>query len=208
MGYSWSFFFALRIHVERIRRSGSIRPDRVIVEGRPCPVRASEEPLALPYCDNMSISGTCPLRVNNALNSLIDVFKLHGFEVHEIMEANMVSKSLGVIVDGEIGSVRVSPERLNRVIAACKYLETRPVVSGKKLSKFVGHVTFVMLLNRWFLSLLGACYKFVERYKHTSCRLWKSVVREIKWIRTLLPLCETRMNLEISDQLYASDARC
>ena len=36
----------------------------------------------------------------------------------------MVSKSLGVVVDGEVGSVRVSPERLSRVIAACRYLDS------------------------------------------------------------------------------------
>ena len=48
-------------------------------------------------------------------------FKFVGFKAHEIMEANVVSESLGVAVDGVVGNVRVSPERLSRVIAACKY---------------------------------------------------------------------------------------
>lgn len=62
MGFSWSFWFAQRVHQEMIRRSGVILASHILLEGAPVPSLKNCATLALPYCDNMYVISTDPAR--------------------------------------------------------------------------------------------------------------------------------------------------
>lgn len=59
---------------------------------------------------------------------------------------------------------------------------------GSEVERFPGHLIHMALLHRTMLSLYHACYDFIHTVGRCPVRRWASVVRECRWISTLLPL--------------------
>ena len=114
--------------------------------------------------------------------------------------------SLGVDIDGERGVVVPSQKRLARVVRVLETILKYPFLSGKQLERLLGHITFIALLKRPFLSLLSACYAFARRHRAVTKRLWPSVGRELWHVCSLLPMCTANIRIPTSPIVYAGDS--
>ena len=70
--------------------------------------------------------------------------------------------SLGDDVDTERGVVCPTAKRLTRIIRAAQFVSSRPTITGRMLSRFVGHATHLMLVGRPMLSILNHSYQFIQ----------------------------------------------
>ena len=206
MGFTWSFWIAQRIHVELARRATGLPLSRIIVEGRPWPDLSSGEPVLMPYCDNSHTIGTDPAVVQATQDKITATFRAHGFPMHEEVPALPQCKSLGVLVDGEAGTVRPTPERLHKVVEALRYVSRRPRLTGKELERLVSHATFIMLLNRPLLSVFSSVYVYIRKRYTARARVWGSVARECRHAAALLPLAESPLRTPVSTSVLSYDS--
>ena len=205
MGFSWAMWFAQRLHVQLSIESSGVPRDRFFLDGRPAPDLRSGTCL-MPYADNANIVGHCPQDVRQVRDRIIAKFRSLHFEVHEITEPQLVTESLGVLVDGAKHEVRPTKKRVTKCILAMEYIARRPLLSGAQLEHCVGHLTFLMLLDRKFLCLLNAMYSFIRRHYRKPVKVWRSVADEAWKIRCLLPLLYTDVSRPVSDIIYAGDS--
>ena len=205
MGFSWAMWFAQRLHVQLSIESSGVPRDRFFLDGRPAPdLRAGT--CLMPYADNANIVGHCPHDVRQVRDRIIAKFRSLHFEVHEITEPQLVTESLGVLVDGAKHEVRPTRRRVTKCILAMEYIARRPLLSGAQLEHCVGHLTFLMLLDRKFLCLLNAMYSFIRRHYRMPVKIWRSVATEAWRIRCLLPLLYTDVSRPVSEIIYAGDS--
>ena len=61
-------------------------------------------------------------------------------------------------------------------------------------------------MARDVVSLLGTCYTFVVRSYRRRQPLWPSVLKELRWIHSLLPLALCKMDRAWSGTVYHYDA--
>ena len=78
-----------------------------------------------------------------------------GFGLQDVTPAECVTKSLGVVVDGVKGEIRLPPEKLARLVLACDYIAQKPYITGRQLQRIVGHVTYAAMLVRPLLAVLS-----------------------------------------------------
>ena len=206
MGWSWSFYFSQAVHIEMLRRSQVIPMHRLIFDTKPFPDLSTAEPFALPYCDNIHVGSTDPEVAAVAFQKVIETFEAHNFECHETVAVGCHFQSLGVIVDGVSGVVRPTGKRLVRAVQSARFLQTGIAVSGRMLSRFVGHLTCIFLLERSLLSLFSSIYKFVRSHDRRRLPLWPSVAKEVRWAEALLPLAVASMRRPFSAGCLSSDS--
>ncbi|CAK9098379.1 unnamed protein product [Durusdinium trenchii] len=161
--------------------------------------------LLLPYADNLNVCGINAEAVQRAKDGAVARLRQVGLTVHEEMDANNISQSLGYMIDGSVGQVTPIPDRLHRVQLAFKWLSRRPRVTGKAVQRLLGHAVHFMMLKRELLSIPRHLYAFVQQ-ANGRCRLWCSAAVEARWIGELLPLCATDLRKQTSALLSASDA--
>ena len=210
MGFSWAMWIAQRVHLHISLEATGLSPSRIVMDGRPAPVFSCDDESTsvalMPYADNGNVLALAPELVDKYTSLSIAKLRSYGFGVHESMDASVAVVSLGVEVLGDVGIVRPSGKRLSRALLALDAVLNRPLLCGKQLEKLIGHLTFIMLLHRPFLSLLGACYSFVQSSYLRKQLLWKSVLDELSHIRNLLPLCVSDIKLRLNSRVHAGDS--
>ena len=108
---------------------------------------------------------------------------------------------------GSTGTCGPMSRRLARFMTVLHHILFHdPKVSSKQLQRLVGHLAFVMMLNRTFLLILSACYSFARAEYTTPKVLWHSVVRELTHAHNLLPLCFTDICLTDSFGVFCRDS--
>ena len=155
-------WLAQRVHVEAHVRAG-VLPSRIVVDGRPAPSLSTPVPVAMPYCDNGNIIGTCKEEVERVVACVMAELRKMRLDLQDINGAVLEAESLGVYVDGRRGLVRPSWRQLSKVVAACDFMSRHPKVTSKQMERLGGHVTHISLLHRPLLSLLNAVYGFIHR---------------------------------------------
>ena len=79
--------------------------------------------------------------------------------------------------------------------------------SGRQLSRLVGHfVSMAALVKRETLCCLNAVYAFVAKHPEDSAAFWPSVLRELRWMQSLLPLLVHDLAKPFSTRVLACDA--
>ncbi|CAK9091846.1 Putative surface protein bspA-like (TvBspA-like-625) [Durusdinium trenchii] len=202
MGWSWAMWLSQRVHQHQSQLGAGVSCDRVLVDGKPAPSLSNGEVLLLPYADVCGINAEA---VQRAKDRAVARLRQVGLTVHEEMDANNTSQSLGYMIDGAVGQVTPIPERLHRVQLAFKWLSRRPRVTGRAVQRLLGHAVHFMMLRRELLSIPHHLYAFVQQ-ANGRCRLWCSAAVEARWIGELLPLCATDLRKQTSALLTASDA--
>ena len=207
MGWSWAMYFAQRVHVQAHILAG-FPAAAIVVDGQPPPSFKEHAALAMPYCDNGNIMALNREDCASAVNKVMAVLRGWKLGLQDILEPTLQAESLGVHVDGRRGrgEVRPSWSRLSRIVAACEVLSRRPKISSKQLERLVGHITYVSLLHRPLLSLLNSVYAFIRREFVRPTRVWKSVARELWYVRCLLPLARSSLVLPSHPIVFATDA--
>ena len=119
-----------------------------------------------------------------------------GLKTHEVVEASDLVECLGVEISGRSGEVRPTPTRMRRLRGGIlRIINGRPV-SGRDLERVLGHITFVLLLNRPLLAVLNHIYAFVERHYQQTLRVWESVRQELEIVLHLLILARCNLKKE------------
>ena len=115
-------------------------------------------------------------------------------------------ETLGWSFDSDRPHVTMTPRRLWKLKLAVDELLRQGWGSGQLVERIVGHCTLASLLRRELLSCFQAVYVFVRKRYHVHGRLWPEVVRELRWISSLLPLCHRNLGAEWSPNIFAVDA--
>ncbi|CAE8609395.1 unnamed protein product, partial [Polarella glacialis] len=206
MGWSWAMWLAQRAHQHQALVGSGLSVSRLLVDGAPAPELESGQPVMLPYCDNLNVSGIDKSRVQQAIEGAVQRLKEVGFIVHEEVAATLKVKSLGYSIDGGTGVVSANPEKLERLIKGMEHLSRRPYITGHQLEHILGHAVHVMLLRREFLSFFRACYDFIQKCYEVPTKAWTSVATEAKWCCSLLRLCSANLRRDWDCLVTASDA--
>ncbi|CAK0821388.1 unnamed protein product, partial [Prorocentrum cordatum] len=206
MGWSWAFWLGQRANAHVCCSASGLGFPRVLTDHGPVPPLDGGVPCLLPYCDNINVIGTDPVRCNALMHQICDAWKKHGVQIHEVVEATDVFTSLGRLIDGASGRVFSRPERSERLRRASLWLEQRPRVTGREVERYVGHLIDHLMLKRELLSILRSLYDFVRDCYHVRARLWPSAAREVEQCRRLLPLMSANIRLQWSPTVFAYDA--
>ena len=95
-----------------------------------------------------------------------------GFGKHEVTEAQPVVKKLGLLIDGSLKRVCLTPRRIWKLRLAVLALQRRRgLPPPKMIEKVVGNFTFAMLVKRETLSVFHYVYQYIRCEMPTS--LWK-----------------------------------
>ena len=158
------------------------------------------------YVDNFLVTGHCPSYVDQQATALGNRLNAAELVVHEVFSATTHATFAGVDYDGERLTARVSARRVWRLRFSIDYILGRHGISGRSLEKILGHFTWSALLRCEALATVCACYEFVRKSYDSCTRIWASVRRELRWMRSLLPLLESDMSLPWLHTVVASDA--
>ena len=190
---------------EKIADSAGFGVDRRLTASWPAPSLTSG-PVALPYCDNLTIIGICPEKKNAGLRGLMSAFERVGFSLHEVEMASMEADVLAGTVLGQKLHVIGKRKTIWKVRAALQYLIGQPVVTGRQLEVLLGHYIPPALFNRGLLSPMRALYSFVQDSYETPVKLWASAAYEAWIMSSLLPLSCSNLALPWDQCVLATDA--
>jgi hypothetical protein len=155
MGWTWSFWLVQTMHEEFLAEAGFSSSSCLVSQWSAPPL--SEVPIAMPYCDNLTLLGHDEKRVNADLSRLILLFESKGFELHEIEWAGLTRDILGARFDGHANVVRPRGERSWTPRGAILYASRESsVMSGQQLEKLLGHFVVDALHSRLALSIFRA----------------------------------------------------
>ena len=118
--------------------------------------------LVTPYCGNGIILGADKDEADAMANIVEEKLGAFGFSIHEEVEATTRFEVLGVTFDGLLCEVILTSKRITRLLQVIGCFVEFRSVSGKQVEKIVGHLTYISLLKRSFLSILSASYRFIR----------------------------------------------
>ncbi len=157
------------------------------------------------YVDNFVAYGVEEEPVRRAALSVNSLFEKKGLPTHGV-DCNRGGKSLGWEFSSEDSTVGLNPHRLWRLRLAIDEVLRRDRLPGWYLESLVGHLTFAGLLRREYLSVFGAVYAWISKYRGSEGVLWPAVRRELKWASSLLPLLQRDLGAKWSEIVTVSDA--
>lgn len=174
-------------------------------DGEPAPLLDVDRPFRSVYVDNITVGHFDEHTVNEHHSHLLSVFPGTGLEPHESYGATQNQDVLGFsLTNGR--EVVNSSKRVWRFINGVRHLMTWKSCSGVLLVIVVGHFVSLAMGCRWLLSLLGAVYSFMDQAGKGWLALTGAVLRELRWMVSLLPLARVALDLPYSDSLTCSDA--
>ncbi len=204
MGFSWSFYLVQHIHQSAVSRSLGIGEEDMFRDGFPAPDVVKDKIYSMPYCDNIhSISldkDLCGLGKSRIIRDLSGM----GFSIHEEEEASTWFNTLGGVVDGQSGEVRMSNTRAWNVIYSFQHIATH-VTSVDTVQRLLGHAMFFSTLNRAGMCPFRRLYDFVEKGGPPR-HLTKDEARECLIFAGLVPLLFASIRRDWSDEVFCCDA--
>ena len=206
MGFSWALHWTQQAHRCLLARSGVGSLDREFLDGLPAPSLSHELAAHLIYVDNQLYVSSSPTVTEFERNKVRTYFTRNNMPLHEIIVSSKTIEVIGLELDGVRQSVALSCRRRWRLRRALDRAIRHPFLSGQQLEVLIGHVTHAALLNRPTLATLRACYDFIKCKYRVKCRLWSSVVRELKQFRGLIICLTVDWSLRWSNTVTCSDA--
>lgn len=204
MGFSWSFYLVQCIHEQSVCRSSKCSRDQLVLEGSPPPSLEQDSVLSMPYCDNAHVISLSEDRCKEGVDAAkLDLEQL-GFQIHEEEDANTYFRTLGGMVDGKLGQVRATDERVWNLIAAFRHIATH-IVSPEVVQRLLGHAMVVCAINRY-----GVCiFRHLYDYAQSSTRgrfLNKQERRECFLFAGIVPMLFSSLRRPWSDVVTCTDA--
>lgn len=96
--------------------------------------------------------------------------------------------------------------RVWRLACALDELLARPRCTGRAMETLIGHVTRVLMARRECLSLLHVVYAFSRAAGDDAMSLQPGAIRELRQVRSLLPMMRSSLRRTWSPCVMASDA--
>ena len=206
MGWSWALHFCQSTVVRALEEEG-FSPYQRVEDGAVAPaLLVPSAMLAAGYVDNFAIVGGQADSVTAARDRVKVNLERKGLPIHDMGDATHVSIFTGLEFDGKRGTLRARGDRLRRLDQALRAAERRGRMSGPAMSALLGHCTWAMLCRRETLSFLSAMYAFQRRAGDTPIQLWPSVLKEMRWLRSTLPMWKCYLRLQWLPVVTTSDA--
>ena len=158
------------------------------------------------YVDNFIFMADNAEATEVALNCVASACDKLGLPYHEQFHSSRTADLLGWSFDGVACSIRPKQDRAWRLWLALEEVQISPMLTSRQLEVIIGHFTFLALLRRPLLSLMGSVYSLCARKFVSKRLLWPSVVRELRWMQGLLPLCLCELASPMSGVVGCSDA--
>jgi len=140
------------------------------------------------------------------MNSIADFLETAGFVVPDRKAKTDPIAALGFAIERYPARVRLPERKLALLDEALGVLERAYAVDVDVVGTVLGIWTWAATVRRELLSVLCHIYKFVQENRHRTLPLWPSVRREIKMMRSLLPLAELNLGARPPPLLFATDA--
>ena len=205
MGWSWSLWICQMVHEQMGIESEQSDVDKIVDQSPPPPLQ-SHNILHAKYVDNFLVMSHNPAEVERSCNTLTNKLNSHQLRVHECFGPVTSCSFVGLEFDGLKHTVRVSKRRTWRLALAIDHILNLSEVSGKTLEHILGHYTWAGLVRREALALVQACYSFIHAYRDQRAPLWDSVRRELRWMRSILPLLVASLDSQWSETVTCSDS--
>eukprot|EP00438_Fugacium_kawagutii_P002019 Skav214231 [mRNA] locus=scaffold1133:6956:10370:+ [translate_table: standard] len=204
MGFSWSFYLVQHIHQCAVLRSLDITTEELFLDARPPPVLVPDAVYSMPYCDNIHCLSLNQVRCEEGKQSIVDELSNMGFCVHEDVPATTHFETLGGVVDGEAGQVRMTNRRAWDLTWAFEHAADH-VISPDIMRRLLGHAMFFSTLNRSGMSVFRRCYDFIESSDNAR-KLNNRERQECLIFAGLIPLLFADVKRPWSEVLTCSDA--
>ena len=206
MGWNWALHFCQGALEEFVDHAGLSQYDALKDRIAPSPL-CEEEIQHASYVDNFAVCSYSPDLAVAATAAVSKAATALGLRMNPgDAEVREEQEFIGLTMENNIGQIRISRKRMWRFKFAIDELRRRGRCSGAALQKLIGHLTYACILRREMLSLLSACYAFVEAFKTSAGKLWDSVDRELRWFASLLPLCFADSSRQWSSHVHCNDA--
>ena len=136
--FPWSFYIIQQLHEQASIRALNLDPQDLIKDGNPAPSLGKGSVLAMPYCDNVHCLSTSREAADRGKDLIAEELRRMGFSLHEDEDASTYFRTLGGVIDGEVGSVAPTREKAWNCILAFEYLLSHKV-SCKLVQQLIGH---------------------------------------------------------------------
>ena len=204
MGFNWSFYIIQAIHEQAVLQSLNIPRHSLVLEGHPPPQLVDDTCISMPYCDNVHTMALTSEVCQEGCDKISSHLRELGFELHEEESASLTFPTLGGLVDGSLGQIRPTHNRMWRISLAFEYL-TRSVVSPLLVQRLLGHAMTMLVLNRAGMSVFRRLYDFVDKAVGPR-RLNRDECNECWVFIGIIPMLIGDMRREWSDTITATDA--
>ena len=114
------------------------------------------------------------------------------------------TERMGAWVDGDIGRVGVSSERLYHIAGFGFFILSKPIVNCKALAMYLGRLVHAFEFRRPLMSCLNDVWKY--EYWTSNTMLTMDTITEILISLSLLPLAYSDLRADVSPQVTCSDA--
>ena len=126
------------------------------------PTLEGDAVVALPYCDNIHTASTSSKAAVEAARVIAKHFRSLGFGVHEEFGPVTEKRSLGYLIQGDRWRLTPYRERLQRTVAAWRYIEKCDKLAGFQLERVLAHTIHHSMLRPELLSIFRATYDFIN----------------------------------------------
>ena len=206
MRFTWSFYLVQQLHEQSTLHSLSIPRDRLFLDARPVPQLHDKQIGSMPYCDNVRVLGKDGDAVERGRTRACQDLRDMGFSIHEEQPATTHMQTLGGIVDGELGLVHLSSERMWNLILAFEYVgRTNKHFSSDSIQRLLSHAMFLCVLCRPGMSIFRSLYDFAGKGL-PKCRVWDSARRECCIFSDIIPMLVGNLRRPWSTRVTCSDA--
>ncbi len=187
MGWNWATRVARSINLEAVLRA--LDPAPLVLD------RASRAALlddvdiaAAAYLDNYTTLGHNQKAVNVAAAIVVAQLHSQGLPTREVGEAEEGAEFIGLEITSLPARVSIKRSRGWRPHLGIEEVRRRNKVSGLQMEMLLGRIAWALLVRRWILSLLDACYAFAESHRGRAGKLWDAARRELAAVCALTPL--------------------
>jgi len=206
MGFSWALHLC-QAYLRNAIDCAGIPVQNVLEDGHAGPWLDEPDDVAAAGCvDNYATVSHSAVAADASCDAISAGLTAASVKAHSLTRAARACVFTGMDIDGHTHRLRVRASRLWILRYALLHLIAEPFLSPAGLSIIVGHITWVLLARREALSMLPACYAFMLGRDPQRRRLWAGVVRELKWVASLIPSFATDVSLPWHPALVATDA--
>ena len=154
MGWSHAAWFCQLIHMTVVRKEHFTTDAAYIHDNIPVPSMSTGAHTE--YLDNFLAFGIDQREVREATEDAMATLVDKGLEVHEVQLADTQAAILGWEIDGKAGWISAGRHRRWRLRYAIDHILSLRRVSGRTISRVIGHYTFMALITRPALSVCHA----------------------------------------------------
>jgi hypothetical protein len=206
MGFSHSVYLAQAAHLNLIATHTSLKVEDMITKhGDPYVNRVRYGV----YVDDLSFFGADKQSVLAAQEEYITAMQRIGLPIKiskVVRPTTSPTDIVGLQFDGFLHTYGLNPAKLRDLQHLTYDLIDSGFCSGDQLASLVGRWTWAALVNRPFLSVFRAVYRFIAVAKQRVFQIWPSVARELEVASGLAPLLFTRTSSPFLCRAVACDA--